>query len=298
MHAYLGAIGFSDIHSHRSMDLLNGDVVVHCDDKYIYRSEDGRMIGEYSRCYAKNAGLTVVGEIDADSKFHPEFSSPFFRGENISTTEEVTIERRIGTEAFSGACDDARVGVTLIFYLINGGQYRLSAKKDVPEPGERPVILSALVKSGTVLLPLHKDREMERINRRINVDREKLVNAARDGDEEAMESLTMSDIDLYSSISERLNDEDIMSIVDSYFMPYGMECDQYSILGTIKSCEALENIVTNEKLWKMKIECNDMVLDVCVNAADLLGVPEVNRRFKGIIWLLGYVFFNRGIKGT
>ena len=47
--------------------------------------------------------------------------------------------------------------------------------------------------------------------------------AAREGDEEAMESLTLEDIDTYSMISKRIMTEDILSIVDTYFMPYGID---------------------------------------------------------------------------
>jgi len=34
-----------------------------------------------------------------------------------------------------------------------------------------------------------------------------------------------------------------------------------------------------------------MEMDICVNAKDLLGKPEVGRRFKGVIWLQGNVDF-------
>ena len=49
-----------------------------------------------------------------------------------------------------------------------------------------------------------------------------------------MESLTIEDLDLYSMASRRATREDIYSIVDTTFMPSGIECDQYSILGEIK----------------------------------------------------------------
>ncbi len=60
-----------------------------------------------------------------------------------------------------------------------------------------------------------------------------MIAAARNGDEEAMENLTMEDMDTYSMISERIVTDDVLSIVDSYFMPYGIECDQYSVMGEI-----------------------------------------------------------------
>lgn len=78
-------------------------------------------------------------------------------------------------------------------------------------------------------------------------DRKQLIAEARDGDEGAMESLTMEDIDLYSSITRRIQNEDILSIVTTYFMPYGIESDQYSVLGDIIEFTEEKNIITNGK---------------------------------------------------
>ena len=60
-----------------------------------------------------------------------------------------------------------------------------------------------------------------------------LMNAAKNGDQDAIESLTIEDMDLYSMVSRRIYREDVFSIVDTFFMPYGMECDQYQIMGNI-----------------------------------------------------------------
>ena len=81
--------------------------------------------------------------------------------------------------------------------------------------------------------------------------------AARNGDEEAMENLTMEEMDTYSMISNRIVHEDILSIVDSYFMPYGIQCDQYSILGEIIEYHTVKNNITDEELVQMTVECNN-----------------------------------------
>jgi hypothetical protein len=291
MHAYLEAIGFSNIHSRRSMELLQDDTVAHCMEKKIFHGEDGRMLAEYSRDYASGIGLTVCGEIDGDGVFHAEYSFPYIRGGNVSTHEEISIERHAGKDSYAGACDDARIGITLIFYLINMGEYRTAELKKEMNPGRKSVAFSALAKEGTILLPTKKDKELEKISRKSEANRKKLINAARDGDEDAIESLTMDDIDIYSVISQRLNKEDVLSIVDSYFMPYGIECDQYSILGTIRKCEMIRNGVTDEILCRMEIESNDLTLDVSINKNSLMGEPKPGRRFKGLIWLQGLVYF-------
>ena len=52
--------------------------------------------------------------------------------------------------------------------------------------------------------------------------RNRLIQAARGGDEEAIESLTLEDMDTYTTISRRIQKMDVFSLVDTYFMPYGV----------------------------------------------------------------------------
>jgi hypothetical protein len=39
------------------------------------------------------------------------------------------------------------------------------------------------------------------------------------------------------------------------------------------------------------MECNDLNFDICINEKDLMGSPEIGRRFKGTIWLQGKIAF-------
>ncbi|MEG1836116.1 MAG: DUF3881 family protein, partial [Oscillospiraceae bacterium] len=89
----------------------------------------------------------------------------------------------------------------------------------------------------------------------------------------------------------RLNTEDVFSIVDTYFMPYGVECDQYSILGEIREMKLLKNKSTDVELMEITVEVNELVFDICVPKKDILGEPAVGRRFKANIWLQGYINF-------
>lgn len=70
-----------------------------------------------------------------------------------------------------------------------------------------------------------------------------------------METLTIEDIDLYSQVSRRAMKEDLYSIVDSSFMPCGIECDQYSIIGEITGIETKENRVSGELVYDLTISC-------------------------------------------
>ena len=151
--------------------------------------------------------------------------------------------------------------------------------------------LSALSIEGMVMMPIMKsERQKENIKKKSN-KRYRLIQAAREGDEKAIESLTLDDMDTYSSISKKILNEDVFSIVDSYFMPYGVESDQYSILGEILECQKIENELTKEQIYVMTIDCNELCFELCINEKDIFGEPEVGRRFKGSIWLQGFINF-------
>ena len=106
-----------------------------------------------------------------------------------------------------------------------------------------------------------------------------------------MKTLTVEDIDLFSSVSRRVAREDIYSIVDTCFMPSGIECDQYSVIGNILSVDRRINRITGEEIFLLGLECNDLLFTAAINAADLLGEPVPGRRFKGQVWIQGNVCF-------
>ncbi len=115
--------------------------------------------------------------------------------------------------------------------------------------------------------------------------------AARNGDENAMENLTVEDMDIYNEISKRALNEDIYSIIDNCFMPFGFGTDIYSIIADITDYDRVRNEITGEYIYKLSLMCNQVDIDVCINESDLTGTPEIGRRFKGIVWLQGNVSF-------
>lgn len=291
MHSYLRAVGFSEIKKRRQIKEIIQDVIETYDEKNIIEDYEDGVFAEFSKNYGCDCGITVCGQYDEKNEFHVEYYFPFFRGTGITTDENVVIERHAAQQSFAGACDDLRIGVTLIFYLQNAAEYMLESRKRIMSESRKTLTISGLAKEGMILLPLQKDKEAARAERELAKNRSNLIAAARNGDEDAMESLTMEDMDTYSMISQRIVREDIFSIVDSYFMPYGIECDQYNVMGEILDFVQFKNILTGEEIYQLTLDSNDVQFDVCINKKDLLGEPQVGRRFKGIIWLQGQLHF-------
>ena len=49
----------------------------------------------------------------------------------------------------------------------------------------------------------------------------------------------------------------------------------------------IKNSETGELIWILKIVCNDIPMEVAINAEDLMGFPSPGMRFKGVIWMQG-----------
>ena len=290
MHQYLRAIGFSDKMTRKELDKMLKEMVLENDRNDVVEQSEESAFVEISKKFGPNIGITLCGEVDQDG-FHQDYYFPYLEGETVSTKEGVMIEQSGNGNTYSGACEDPRVGVTLIFYLQNVAALKRIKMKEDFKKKEQDTILTALSLEGKILLPVYQNAMQMAYERESASKRKELLADARKGNEEAIESLTLEDMDTYSMISKRIQKEDVFSIVETFFMPYGMECDKYQILGRILEWQEIENEYTKEKLYQMKLECNDIVLELCMNSKDLLGEPEIGRRFKGIVWLQGKVQF-------
>ncbi len=292
MHSYLRAIGFSQIKSRKDMDNIIGNILTNPTEKFVTKVSDNAVIAEISKDFSERMGITIRGEYDEKGFFHIDHYFPHFRGQGISSEQDMTINKKIDTEAYTGMCDDMRIGVSLIFYVQNVVDYIDLKVSNMKTGSVMPVTLSGLSLEGKILLPLSKDdRQIRNRNAEIK-QRNSLIAAAKKGDQDAIDSLTIDDIDLYAIISRRIRTEDIYSIVDSTFIPFGSEADNYGIIGDITDCRLLINEFTKEEVYDLSLNCNDMTFNVCINKLDLVGEPEIGRRFKGNIWMQGFINFS------
>lgn len=291
MHKYLRAVGFSSITKRKELETLIRICANEATERAYTSNSDDTMLAVFSKDFAPGMGISICGEYDENNHFSYDYSFPYLKGNGISSYDDLTIERHADKISFAGVCDDINIGVSLIFYLQNMIPYiRTLNCNQLPLMGTS-LTLSALSVKGSIMMPLKKDEKQKQQANRENKSRKQLVEAARKGEIDAIESLTLEDMDTYSTISKKIQKEDVFSIVDTYFMPYGIECDQYSVLGEILDLELVENYITKEKIYKMEILCNGLKFDLCINKMDLFGEPAIGRRFKGYIWLQGFINF-------
>lgn len=292
VHSYLRTIGFSEVNDRIELERLLSIIIEQPTEKKIFNTQDNKIFAEVSKDFAKNMGITVRGEYDAEGIFHMEHYFPYFKSQYISTKEETTIIKRVDTDSYTGMCDDVRLGVSLIFYLQNVVDY-LNDGKGKNLPGMAwPIYLSVLSISGKILLPLERDEKLAKNNSADAQYRRQLIAEAKKGNQDAIDSLTIDDIDMYAMISRRAKYEDIYSIVETSFTPFGSESDNYTVLGTIIDMDSTLNEQTGEEIYDFMINCNDVIFQVAINKKDLLGEPTIGRRFKGDVWVQGMIDFN------
>lgn len=308
MNLYLKALGFSNMDSKEEKRFVQTAARQCVNEGFVLKQEIFKR-GVIVVRISSSTGLYIYGRYEG-KRFIYEYSFPFVIGNRVTENDEITIERHLDKESFAVICDELRTGVTLIFYLQNIMDYldyvaaTENFKPDMFNLDRRNVmsktalkgkqtIMTALSLGGMILLPIKKNDKNNQIREEADKKRRQLIAAAKNGDEDAIETLTIRDIDTYNKISHRILSEDVFSIVDSTFMPCGVECDQYSVIGEILELSKEENIYTGETIYIMVLECNDMVITMAINSCDLVGEPAVGRRFKGQIWLQGTVKFNK-----
>jgi len=288
MHTYMRAAGFSEYTSKSKIQELLDYAAKEPDSQSALVSKDPDTTVELTKYFASNIGLVWHGTVQEGE---PEFDYffPFFKGNHFQLRDGFNVEKRIMNHSFAGVVEDLRVGVSVIFHIINSLDYLEWSENKQLDFHRVPIALSALSVSGTILLPVSmNEADIIRKKKELN-HRTKLIIEARNGDEKAIESLTLDDMDTYTKISRRIMHEDIFSIVNTSFMPYGLECDQYSVVGDIVGVDSTKNILTGEKIHLLLLDVNGLIIELGINDLDLMGEPEVGRRFKGSLWLQGYI---------
>ena len=288
MHKYLRAVGFSNIRK-KDLEIIIDEIIEHPEIMRVTKDSIGNEFAELVRNFGPGFGIMLRGSYDENGNYKMNYYVPFSSSDILTTQEQIAIEKHAEKESYAGVCDDIRIGVTLIFYLQNVADFLSEYRNDIHTKELSGAMLSALSVDGKILLPIQERVLEKQAANNKQEKRQRLIELAREGNEEAIENLSIQDLDTYSQISKRIRKEDVFSIVNTSFMPYGIESDQYSILGEIIEVEEISNSITGEKIYSMEVECNDLHFRVIINQEDLLGEPAVGRRFKGSIWMQGTV---------
>lgn len=293
MHNYLRAAGFSEYNTDGIIYRFIRNSVIK--PEYLTARldlGDGAVLLEYRQPVNAFVGICAA-VLESSGEFSEiQYYYPYFDGPEISTTAVCTLEKHTMTDTYSGVIEEYNIGLSLIFFMNNPVRYRLRMLNDSTTEF-RGTALTAFSNEATVLLPVVPQQDpLNPLNTQdVNTlfDPEDPLLISEDGEPEFNESLIDADIDMYNQISERIESEDLYSLVEQSFMPCGVECDQYSVIGEILDYAEHVNELTEEKLSFIKLSCNDVEFWMCIRRNDILGEPQTGRRLKCRIWLTGNV---------
>jgi len=285
MHSLLNTIGFSDVDGLEDEEKLIKIAMREAETKKVARLSDKRSAVELFMPVARETGLVVRGEYNDKGELIVDHYFPAHYGSTESLRENLTINKRMDTDAFTIMCDDYRLGVTMIFYLQNKVEMLIENKTPNTEK-KRTVYLSALAHEGKILLPaLNVD-----VPEKVKVTDDNGSNKEPEAEEMSIfDDQAFADIEQYAVVRKRIEKEDVYSIVNTSFFPCGSESDNYSIIGYIKTVDTLVNRYTKEEMYIFLVDCNGVEFDVCINKKNLFGEPAPGRRFKGNVWMQGRV---------
>ena len=289
MHTYLRAIGFRDCKSRQQLEDIYRCTLNTPNRKIMTTISVDTSLLQFEKDFGKDFGLSLIGEYDINGALSIEHYFPYMKGQRIMQFENIVIQKQTDKESYAGVCEDYHLGMTIIFYIINIADYAKSKWLNYSNRQITNVRFSGLCINGVILLGMHHTKQEIAIDAKGRERRNHLLESAREGDMDAMEQLTYDEMNTYTSISSRIMREDVLSIIDTSFMPCGVECDHYMIIGNIYAVEKLQNTYSREIVYNLLIEANGLVINVCINEADLQGEPRVGRRFRGEIWLQGVV---------
>lgn len=285
MHNYLRSVGLKSLDTRAKLHAYLDQITRKPDTTQIIQDGENGNLAVLTRQFSDRMGIVLYGTVEEDM-FRADGYFPYYRSDVLSTMEACEIKKQASVDTYTGMCEDYRIGVSLIFFVndvLTLNDPRLAGMKI------QGVALSALADQGKILLPV-KRSEQERENaRKEAAKRSQMIAQARGGNTDAIEILTADEMNLFHSVNRRIAKEDLYSVIDTFFMPNGMECDQYALMGEIQEVENWRNPDTGEEGYGLLIETNQVPLWVTIQKSDLLGVPEPGYRFKGTIWLQGSV---------
>ncbi len=290
MHSYLRAVGFSEYTTKASIEKLLNYSSKAPDSQHELVGYGEDRVAEVKKAFGEDFGLIFSGTCVDDEYIDIDYYYPYVFSYSRPVKARINVEKRVFNHSFSGVFEDTRIGVSVIFYLQNAIDYMdIMANNDEDPNAIFLIYLSALSTAGTILLPINMTEKDQLRREMANSNRSKLIEMARMGDESAIERLTLEDMDTYSKLSNRVRTEDIFTIVDSCFMPYGLECDLYTIIADILNVRECVNEKTKETVYLLTLNYNGIIIETAINKKDLTGEPLAGRRFKGTIWLQGRV---------
>lgn len=278
MDIFFRAVGFSNLDDiNELMETLHNSpdkrsiIGISYDETYIEHYKDLGM----------GLGITLCGTICKDQKLKLKHILPTVNSDIVTPIKQYSVEDNEFTTV--SYLDN---NVNEILFILQSGIDFISDKTGFIKYGhdiskEKKVNVAALSIWGTIILPIANNKNNNESHARHGSLRIKSKNSSKSEN-------TIYTKESIKVISTRLHEEDLLSIVDSYFLPIeDGEQYCYDILGYITAVKIIKNFETWEDVYKITVVSVGVTQQIFINKYDVLGTPMVGMRFMGTCKLHG-----------
>lgn len=288
---YLAAVGLKSYMDKEKLHQLVSDIVSSKETEFVTKIKDGDTIKvEYEKKFNDKMGLVVRGSLKTPEELLINFFMPYALSDVPMSINEADVEKKSSDFTYYVFSEDQETGTQLDFTLQNVMDYlEVENREEAYVDGG---YLMGLSIEGKIILNVDKDEIEKELEQEEDLWRKELIKKARQGDMEAQELLEIEADEIEDLIEERLQDEDLFSILEGFYMPVQIEDGLYSVLGTITNVIEYTNNLTDEKVYNMQLDAIGVCFEVCINEDDLVGVPLEGMRFLGLCWMQGKLEFN------
>ena len=120
MHSFLKSVGYTVEGNPGEIEEIIRTTILKAEYRKEVKLKRGGKLIEYIRFTTDDSGIIVVGEEDEEKKFHYKYYFPFgVSAGSINPEDEFYINKKVDSDAYTAMCDDPRVGMSLIFYVVN-----------------------------------------------------------------------------------------------------------------------------------------------------------------------------------
>lgn len=285
------AMGFSNIKTLVQMNHYIKIILAEFDRQYVLGRSDCETYVEYCKKFGNNFGLAAQGLINEDDKIVITSCMPHcFSQSHIHCRALQVVQRGKSGQKYVATGEEEKTGNSFVFQLQNQREY---TEHDKMLPAGLRVNIYGLCSSGTVILPIAKDAEALACHEEEERLHNGLVQQAQAGDKNAEKLLLEHDERVRERIRERLEEEDVLSVVEGFLLPVTNKETVYSILGDILTVEKQQNTATKEMVYSLTLHTVGTNLTVFINEEDVMGLPMEGMRFMGICQLQGRIIYGK-----
>jgi len=288
---YLRAIGFSELDD-EDVSMLKDLAVKSFDKRCTLGLGRDKIVLEYHKSLGYGIGIIVRGILNNKEELIGSKLEPYALSDEIIDVAECFVECTDGMPIiiFEHTDTDNEIAFSLQNILdyskdVKGFQQRCRDCRHI-----KKINMAAISIWATVLLPIEKKPEQQKVAKEESVYYKTLLTNSRAGDKVATQQLAVYEEESFEIIRNRLEKEDVLSVIDSYFLPYEQSDDfSYDILGEIETLNVVSNDQSGEEVYKMQINAVGIKLQLYINKYDVLGKPSVGMRLMANCKLIGQV---------